>query len=150
MRMVLADISETDWRAALGRRPADQSSLMPHWIPQFRREPEYTAAQDAELAGLVGYLCATLRRVRLLDALTRISGHVHLFTTRHHGDLHLIEACGATPTVLPLWTSRSVPLALWPAGPIPAPGPADPRTAVLDLLTETEPARAPSGTAASI
>ncbi|MEU0351413.1 hypothetical protein ABZ302_31985 [Streptomyces sp. NPDC006237] len=147
MRMVLAGISETDWRSALGRRSADQSSLMPHWIPQFRREPEYAAAQDAELAGLADHLCATLRRIRLLDALTRISGHVHLFTTRHHGDLHLIEACEATPTVLPLWTSRSVPLALWPAGPIPAPGPADPRTAVLDLLTEIEPARAPSVTA---
>ncbi|KOV62955.1 hypothetical protein ADL00_23670 [Streptomyces sp. AS58] len=146
-RMVLADISETDWRAALGRRSADQSSLMPHWIPQFRREPEYAAAQDAELAGLADHLCATLRRIRLLDALTRISGHVHLFTTRHHGDLHLIEACEATPTVLPLWTSRSVPLALWPAGTIPDLGPADPRTAVLDLLTEIEPARAPSGTA---
>ncbi|WP_030841349.1 hypothetical protein [Streptomyces sp. NRRL S-475] len=146
MRMLLAGISETDWRAALGRRSADQSSLMPHWIPQFRREPEYAAAQDAELAGLADHLCATLRRIRLLDTLTRISGHVHLFTTRHHGGLHLIEACEATPTVLPLWTSRSVPLALWPAGPIPAPGPADPRTAVLDLLTEIEPDRAPSGT----
>ncbi|MEV7246642.1 MULTISPECIES: hypothetical protein [Streptomyces] len=147
MRLLLADISETDWRAALGRRSADQSSLMPHWIPQFRGEPEYAAAQDAELAALADHLCATLRRIRLLDALTRISGHVHLFTTRHHGSLHLIEACEATPTVLPLWTSRSVPLALWPAGPIPAPGPADPRAAVLDLLTEIEPARAPSGTA---
>ncbi|MFD4611378.1 hypothetical protein ACFWOT_25485 [Streptomyces sp. NPDC058440] len=147
MRLLLADISETDWRAALGRRSADQSSLMPHWIPQFRGEPEYAAAQDAELASLADHLCATLRRIRLLDALTRISGHVHLFTTRHHGSLHLIEACEATPTALPLWTSRSVPLALWPAGPIPAPGPADPRAAVLDLLTEIEPARAPSGTA---
>ncbi|MFF6979314.1 hypothetical protein ACFZAV_16565 [Streptomyces sp. NPDC008343] len=147
MRMLLAGISETDWSAALGRRSADQSSLMPHWIPQFRREPEYAAAQDAELAGLADHLCATLRRIRLLDALTRISGHVHLFTTRHHGGLHLIEACEATPTVLPLWTSRSVPLALWPAGPIPAPGPADPHAAVLDLLTEVEPASAPSGTA---
>ncbi|KOU73724.1 hypothetical protein ADK61_22300 [Streptomyces sp. XY66] len=147
MRMVLADISETDWRTALGRRSADQSSLMPHWIPQVRREPEYAAAQDAELAGLADHLSATLRRFRLLDALTRTTGHVHLFTARHHGDLHLIEACEATPTVLPLWTSRSVPLALWPAGPIPVQGPADPRTAVLDLLTKIEPARAPSRTA---
>ncbi|MCL3999207.1 hypothetical protein M4438_37945, partial [Streptomyces lavenduligriseus] len=118
-RVVLADISETDWRAALGRRSADQSSLMPHWIPQLRREPEYGAAQDAELAGIADHLCATLRRIRLLDPLTRISGHVHLFISRHRGDLHLIEACEATPTVLPLWTSRSVPPALWPAGPIP-------------------------------
>ncbi|MGV2915555.1 hypothetical protein [Streptomyces alfalfae] len=145
MVMVLADINETDWRAALGRRSADQSSLMPYWIPQLLREPEYAATQNAELAGIADHLCATLRRIRLLDALTRISGHVHLFTTRHHGNLHLFEACEATPTVLPLWTSRSVPLALWPTGPIPAPGPADPRTAVLDLLTEIEPARAPSG-----
>jgi hypothetical protein len=143
-RMVLADITENDWRAALGRRYADQSSLLPHWIPQFRREPEYTAAQNAELAGLAEHLCATLRRIRLLDALTRISGHVHLFTTRHNGDLHLIEACEVTPTVLPLWTSRSVPSALWPAGTIPASGPADPRTAALDVITEVEPARAPS------
>ncbi|KOV41913.1 hypothetical protein [Streptomyces sp. H036] len=146
-RMVLDGISETDWRAALGRRAADQSSLMPHWIPQLRREPEYKAAQDAELAGLADHLSATLRRIRLLDSLTRISGHVHLFITEHHGYLHLIEACEATPTVLPLWTSRSLPLALWPAGPLPAQGPADPRTAVLDLLSETEPARAPSATA---
>ncbi|MFD8413964.1 hypothetical protein ACFV2Q_19765 [Streptomyces sp. NPDC059650] len=143
MTMILADISETDWRAALGRRSADQSSLMPHWIPQFRREPEHIAAQDSELAGLADHLSATLRRIRLLDPLTRISGHVHLFTTRHHSALHLIEACEATPTVLPLWTSRSVPTALWPAVPIPAPGPADPRTAALDLLTEAEPDRAP-------
>nr|WP_181411952.1 hypothetical protein [Streptomyces sp. F2] len=145
-KVLLADISETDWRAALGRRSADQSSLMPHWIPQFRREPEYTAAQEAEVEGIAGHLSATLRRVRLLDPLTRISGHVHLFTTRHRGEVHLIEACEATPTVLPVWTSRSVPSALWPTGPIPAPGPADPYTAVLDLLTELEPARAPSGT----
>lgn len=144
--MVLAGIGETDWRAALGRRSADQSSLMPHWIPRFRREPEYAAAQDAELAGLADHLSATLRRIRLLDPLTRISGHVHLFTTRHHGDLHLIEACEATPTVLPLWTSRSVPAALWPAFPIPAPGPADPRAAVLGLLNEAEPDYAPSPT----
>src|SRR5690606_18474154 len=135
-KVLLADISETDWRAALGRRSADQSSLMPHWIPQFRREPEYTAAQEAQFAGIAGHLSATLRRVRLLDPLTRISGHVHLFTARHRGEVHLIEACEATPTVLPVWTSRSVPSALWPTGPIPAPGPADPYTAVLDLLTE--------------
>lgn len=146
-KMVLASISETDWRAALGRRSADQSSLMPHWIPQFRREPEYAAAQDAALAGLAEHLSATLRRIRLLDPLTRISGHAHLFTTLHHGDLHLIEACEATPTVLPLWASRSVPAALWPAVPIPAPGPTDPRAAVLGLLTEAEPDRAPSPTA---
>lgn len=147
MRMLLAGISETDWRAALRRRPADQSSLMPHWIPLVGREPELAAAQDAELEGLTDHLCATLRRIRLLDPLTRISGHVHLFTTRHHSGLHLIEACEATPTVLPLWTSRSVPQTLWPAGPIPAPGPADPHAAVLGLLTEIEPAHAPSGTA---
>ncbi|WP_158709390.1 MULTISPECIES: hypothetical protein [unclassified Streptomyces] len=78
-KVLLADISESDWRAALGRRSADQSSLMPHWIPQFRREPEYTAAQEAEVEGIAGHLSATLRRVRLLDPLTRISGHVHLF-----------------------------------------------------------------------
>ncbi|MFE9137989.1 hypothetical protein [Streptomyces sp. NPDC007355] len=143
MRMLLAGISETDWRAALGRRSADQSSLMPHWIPQLRREPECTAAQDAELAGLADHLSATLRRVRLLDPLTRISGHVHLFTTRHHDDLHLIEACQATPTVLPLWSSRSLPPPLWPTVPIPAPGPANPRTAVLALLSEVEPDHAP-------
>jgi hypothetical protein len=150
MRMLLAGISETDWLAALGHRSADQSSLMPHWIPQLRREPEYTAAQEAELAGLAGladHLCATLRRIRLLDPLTHISGHVHLFTTRHHGALHLIEACEATPTVLPLWTSRSVPLALWPTVPVPAPGPMDPHAAVLGLLTEIEPGHTPSRTA---
>ncbi|WP_329448976.1 hypothetical protein OG906_42225 (plasmid) [Streptomyces sp. NBC_01426] len=146
-KMLLAEISESDWRAALGRRTADQSSLMPHWIPQLPGEAEHTATEDAELAGACDHLCATLRRIRLVDALTRGSGHVHLFTTRHHGDLHLIEACEATPTVLPLWTSRSLPLALWPAGPIPAPGPMDPRTAVLDLLTEIEPAHAPSSAA---
>ncbi|WP_435057799.1 hypothetical protein [Streptomyces sp. bgisy060] len=145
-KMVLGGISEADWRAALGRRSADQSSLLPHWIPQLRREPEYAAAQDAELAGLADHLCATLRRIRLLDPLTRISGHVHLFTTRRDGGLHLIEACEATPTVLPLWISRSVPAALWPATPIPAPGPADPRAAVLGLLTEVEPDRVPSPT----
>ncbi|WP_405533782.1 hypothetical protein OG592_43015 (plasmid) [Streptomyces avidinii] len=128
MTLLLADISETGWRAALGRRSADQSSLMPHWIPQLSGEAEHTAAQDAELASVRDHLSATLRRIRLVDPLTRVSGHVHLFTTRHHGDLHLIEACEATPTVLPLWTSRSLPLALWPAGPIPAPGPSDPRT----------------------
>ncbi|MER6195982.1 hypothetical protein ABT234_01195 [Streptomyces sp. NPDC001586] len=144
MTLLLADISETGWRAALGRRSADQSSLMPHWIPQFRGEAEHTAAQDAELAGVRDHLSATLRRIRLVDPLTRGSSHVHLFTTRHHDDVQLIEACEATPTVLPLWTSRSLPLALWPAGPIPAQGPADPRTAVLDLLTEIEPASAPS------
>ncbi|WP_327740452.1 hypothetical protein OG749_46045 (plasmid) [Streptomyces nojiriensis] len=141
--LLLADISETGWRSALGRRSADQSSPMPHWIPQICGEAEHTAAQDAELAGLAEHLCATLRRIRLVDPLTRGTGHIHLFTTRHHGDLHLIEACEATPTVLPLWTSRSLPLALWPAGPIPAPGPADPRTAVLDLLAAIEPARTP-------
>ncbi|MEV5491199.1 hypothetical protein AB0L47_24940 [Streptomyces bobili] len=96
-KMLLADISESSWRAALGRRTADQSSLMPHWIPQLPGEAEHTATQDAELAGACAHLCATLRRIRLVDALTRGSGHVHLFTTRHHGDLHLIEACEATP-----------------------------------------------------
>ncbi|WP_331735906.1 hypothetical protein OG605_38565 (plasmid) [Streptomyces xanthophaeus] len=146
-RMLLADISETNWRAALGRRSADQSSLMPHWIPQFRGEADHTAAQDAALAGVCDHLSATLRRIRLVDPLTRGSGHVHLFTTRHHDVLHLIEACEATPTVLPLWTSRSLPLALWPAGSTPTPGPADPRTAVLDLLTEIEPASVPSRSA---
>ncbi|MFE0775428.1 hypothetical protein [Streptomyces sp. NPDC058861] len=145
-KVLLADISETDWSAALGRRSADQSSLMPHWIPQMRREPEYSAAQAAEIAGITDHLSATLRRIRLLDPLTRISGHVHLFTTRHRGQAHLIEACEATPTVLPVWTSRSLPPTLWPTGPVPAPGPADPYTAVLDLLTELEPASAPSDT----
>ncbi|MFI6689506.1 hypothetical protein [Streptomyces sp. NPDC050485] len=143
MTLLLADIDETSWRAALGRRSADQSGLMPHWIPQLPGEVEHTAVRNADLAGVADHLCATLRRIRLVDPLTRGSGHIHLFTTRHHGDLHLIEACEATPTVLPLWTSRSLPLALWPAGPIPATGPADPRTAVLDLLAEAEPASAP-------
>ncbi|MBT1189957.1 hypothetical protein HET69_39780 [Streptomyces sp. CJ_13] len=85
-RMLLADISETNWRAALGHRSADQSSLMPHWIPQLPGEAEHTAAQDAELAGVSDHLSATLRRVRLVDPLTRSSGHVHLFTSRHNGD----------------------------------------------------------------
>ncbi|MFF8271434.1 hypothetical protein ACF059_29205 [Streptomyces sp. NPDC016562] len=144
--MLLADIGETTWRAACGRRSADQSSLMPHWIPQLPGVAEHTAAQDAELAGVCEHLSATLRRIRLVDPLTRSSGHVHLFTSRPNGDLHLIEACEATPTVLPLWTSRSLPLplALWPVGPLPAPGPADPRAAVLDLLAEIEPAHTPS------
>ncbi|MEU5137723.1 hypothetical protein [Streptomyces californicus] len=141
MRLVLADISETEWRDALKRRPADQSSLMPHWIPRFSREPEHAAAQDDEFASIAEHLSATLRRVRLIDPLTRISGHAHLFISRHRDELHLFEACEATPTVLPLWTSRSVPVALWPAQSLPAPGPADPRTAVLDLLTEIEPGR---------
>ncbi|WDN55894.1 hypothetical protein [Streptomyces clavuligerus] len=144
MRLLLAGVGETEWRAALGRRSAGQSSLMPHWIPRIRREPELSNAQDAELAGLADLLSATLRRIRLLDPLTRISGHVHLFITRHHGDLHLIEACEATPTVLPLWTSRSVPLALWPAALVPRAGLADPRTAVLGLLAEAEPSHAPA------
>ncbi|MER5549976.1 hypothetical protein ABT072_48225, partial [Streptomyces sp. NPDC002589] len=65
-----------------------------------------------------------------------------------HDRLHLCRqgpprAGRGTPTVLPLWTSRSLPLALWPSGRIPAQGPADPRTAVLDLLGEIEPASAP-------
>ncbi len=88
----------------------------------------------------------SLDREPAFDRHRSRSKRQQLLTTRHRSEVHLIEACEATPTVLPVWTSRSVPSALWPTGPIPAPGPADPYTAVLDLVTELEPARAPSGT----
>ncbi|MFD6967416.1 hypothetical protein [Streptomyces sp. NPDC059949] len=146
MTLILADVDEASWRAALADRSAGHASLMFHGIPAVATEAEHAAAQSADVAGLADHLSATLRRIRLVDRLTR-TGHVHLFTTRHHGDLHLIEACEATPTVLPLWTSQSLPLALWPAGRTPATGPADPRHAVLDLVLAVEPSSAPPATA---
>ncbi|WNI20011.1 hypothetical protein [Actinacidiphila sp. ITFR-21] len=138
MTLSLEGIDETTWRQALAQRSADHASLMPHWIPVIVDEAERAASQETDLAGIADHLSATLRRIRLVDALAR-NGHVNLFTTRHLGSLHLIEACEGTPTVLPLWTSRSLPLALWPAGRIPAQGPADPHAAVLDIVTAVEP-----------
>jgi hypothetical protein len=142
MTLVLEGIDETTWRAALAGRSADHASLMPHWIPVIVDEAEHSAAQDEDLADLADHLSATLRRIRLVDSLVR-NGHFNLFTTRYLGDLHLIEACEAVPTVLPLWTSRSLPLALWPTGRIPDHGPTDPHAAVLDLVTTVEPAAVP-------
>lgn len=142
MTLVLAGIDETTWRAALAGRSDDHASLMPHGFPAIFDEAERAAGQEADLAGIADHLSATLRRIRLVDPLVR-NGHVHLFTTRYLGAMYLIEACEATPTVLPLWTSRSLPLALWPAGRIPAQGPADPHAAVLDLVATVEPSVVP-------
>ncbi|MFD7919737.1 hypothetical protein ACFV3R_10975 [Streptomyces sp. NPDC059740] len=142
MTLVLDGTDEITWRAALAARTDNLAGLMPYGIPTVVDEADRSAAQAAELAHIADHLSATLRRIRLVDALAR-NGHVHLFTTRYLGDLHLIEACEATPTVLPLWASRSLPLALWPTGRIPAQGPADPYTAVLDLVTTVEPATVP-------
>ncbi|MEU6350118.1 hypothetical protein ABZ896_12405 [Streptomyces sp. NPDC047072] len=143
MTLVLDGIDETTWRAALAARSADHASLMPHWIPVIVDEAQQAAAQRDDLAGIADHLSATLRRIRLVDPLAR-NGHVHFFTTRHLGDLHLMEACEATPTVLPLWTSRSLPLALWPTGRTTDHAPADPHDAVLDLVTTVEPTAIPA------
>ncbi|MFE9121331.1 hypothetical protein [Streptomyces sp. NPDC007172] len=154
MRMLLAQISETSWLAALGRLSARRRMVLPQWVPELPEEAEHIAAQDTELAGIAHHLSATLRRIRLVDPLTRSSGHVYLFTSRHHGDLHLIEACDAMPTVLPLWISRSLPLALWPAGQISAQEVTNPATSVLGLIDEIEPAavssRSPGGAARAL
>ncbi|MEU5958253.1 hypothetical protein [Streptomyces sp. NPDC047525] len=144
MTLVLDGIDETTWRAALAERSAVHTSLVPHGIPVFVNEAERAAAQEADLAGIADHLSATLRRIRLVDPIAR-SGHVNLFTAQWLGDLHLIEACEAAPTALPLWTSRSLPLALWPTGTIPDQGPAAPHAAVLDLVTTIEPSALPPG-----
>ncbi|TGB05583.1 hypothetical protein [Streptomyces sp. MZ04] len=142
MTLVLDGIDQGTWCAALAGRAADHTSLMPHWIPVDVAEAEHSATQEGDLAGIVDHLSATLRRIHLTDPLAR-NGHVNLFTTRHFSDLYLIEACEANPTVLPLWTSRSLPLALWPTGRIPEQGPAGPHAAVLDLVTTVEPSAVP-------
>ncbi|MFF2374970.1 hypothetical protein ACFVUW_11370 [Streptomyces xiamenensis] len=143
--LVLDGVDERTWRAALAGRPAGQASLTPHGVPVFAAEAEQSAAQAEDLAGIVDHLSSTLRRIRLAIPLVR-NGHVHFFTARRLGDLHLIEACAATPTVLPLWISQALPLALWPTGRSPGHEPADPHAAVLDLVTTVEPTALPAHT----
>ena len=145
-RIILSGIDEHTWCTALAERDADDASLLPQWLPVIAAEAEQAAAQATDLAGIGDHLSATFRRIRLVDRLTR-NGHVHLFTTRHLGELYLIEACEATPTVLPLWISQSLPLALWPASRTPVHGNADPHAAVLDWVTTVEPAAAPASAA---
>ncbi|WP_439681635.1 hypothetical protein [Embleya sp. MST-111070] len=142
MRIVLFRVDEPSWHEAVEQAVATRGLIAR--ASQGEKAIEATDGTDSDrtrtcLGSLAPQLSATLRRIGLLAPAATGLPTIDMTIVEHRGSQYLLDSSAGRPSAVPLWSSLSVPLDLWPAGPsyleIPS---SDPYAAVVRAVSSVE------------